>query len=162
MAIRTILTQDDDALKLKSRTVDKFDQKLWDLLDDMSETLTQANGLGLAAPQIGILRRVVLVMDNEGEYLELINPEIISTEGEEEGLEGCLSVPGAWGYVKRPTIVTVKAQDRNGEEFEILGDGMMARCFCHELDHLEGVLYTAYCDDLYTQEQIDEMEEGDQ
>jgi len=157
MALRTILRDDNDTLRKVSRPVTSFNKRLHDLLDDMQETLTEANGLGLAAPQVGILRRAVLVVNDEDEVCELVNPEIISAEGEQEGFEGCLSVPGFYGIVKRPLIVTVKAFDRNGKAFTLTGEGMTARCFCHEIDHLNGHLYTEYADRLYTPEEIDEM-----
>ena len=159
MAIRTILTQGDPVLNKTCHPVTKFDHKLAVLLDDLKETLTQANGVGLAAPQVGILRRAVVVVDGTGEMLELVNPEIIAQKGEQNGLEGCLSVPGMWGYVKRPEWVQVRAYDRNGKEFEVEGTGMTARCFCHELAHLDGHLYTELTDRLYTTEELDELEE---
>lgn len=159
MAIRTILTKGEPALNKVCHPVTKFDDKLADLLDDLKETLTQANGLGLAAPQVGILRRAVIVVNEEGEMLELVNPEIIAREGEQDGLEGCLSVPGMWGYVKRPAWVRVKAQDRKGNWFEVEGSDITARCFCHELSHLDGHLYTELCDKLYTNEDLDQMME---
>ena len=159
MAIRTILTQGDPALNKVCHPVTKFDDKLADLLDDLKETLAQANGLGLAAPQVGILRRAVIVVDGSGEMLELVNPEIIAREGEQDGLEGCLSVPGMWGYVKRPAWVKVKAQDRQGNWFEVEGEDITARCFCHELSHLDGHLYTELCDRVYTSEELDRMME---
>ena len=157
MAIRTIITGDDPALSKVCHPVTKFDGKLADLLDDMRETLTQANGVGLAAPQVGILRWVVLVVNEEGEMLELVNPEILAQKGEQDGLEGCLSVPGLWGYVKRPQWVRVKAQDRNGNWFEAEGTGLTARCFCHELAHLDGHLYTELCDKLYNNDELDQL-----
>ncbi len=159
MAIRTILTKGEPALNKVCHPVTKFDDKLADLLDDLKETLAQANGLGLAAPQVGILRRAVIVVNEEGEMLELVNPEIIAREGEQDGLEGCLSVPGMWGYVKRPAWVRVKAQDRKGNCFEVEGSDITARCFCHELSHLDGHLYTELCDKLYTNEDLDRMME---
>lgn len=155
MALRKILTDEDPVLKKKSHPVIQFDEKLGDLLDDMIETLKVSNGLGLAAPQIGILRRVVIVMDAEGTYLELVNPKIIAQSGNQMGLEGCLSVPGLWGDVERPMDVTVEAQDRNGTVFQVSGTELVARCFCHELDHLEGILYSSYCDKIYTSEEIE-------
>ena len=157
MALREIIKKGDPVLEKHCHPVTRFDQKLWDLLDDMRETLAQANGLGLAAPQVGILRRAVLVVNDQEEMLELINPEIIASEGEEDGLEGCLSVPGYWGYVKRPAWVKVRAHDRNGNEFETEGTGMTARCFCHELAHLDGQLYTDLADRIYTTEELDAM-----
>ena len=141
MALREIIKKGDPVLEKHCHPVTRFDQKLWDLLDDMRETLAQANGLGLAAPQVGILRRAVLVVNDQEEMLELINPEIIASEGEEDGLEGCLSVPGRYGLVERPMEVTVRAQDRDGKSFEVHGTGLTARAFCHELDHLDGILY---------------------
>lgn len=163
MAIRTILTEGDPALNKVCHPVTKFDGKLADLLDDMKETLAAANGLGLAAPQVGILRRAVIVVDGSGEMLELVNPEIIGQNGEQDGLEGCLSVPGKWGYIKRPAWVKVKAQDREGNWFETEGTEVTARCFCHELAHLDGHLYVELADRLYTSEELDAMagEEGE-
>ena len=157
MAIRTILTEGDPALNKVCHPVTKFDDKLADLLDDLKETLAKANGLGLAAPQVGILRRAVIVVDDNGEMLELVNPEIIDQKGEQDGLEGCLSVPGKWGYVKRPEWVKVKAQDRSGNWFEVEGEDITARCFCHELGHLDGHLYVELTDRLYTSEELDAM-----
>ena len=140
MAIRNIVTIGDEILSKKCKKVEKFDAKLGQLLDDMKETLVQANGVGLAAPQVGILRRVVVV-DDGTQMIELVNPEIIETEGEESDIEGCLSVPERYGYVSRPTRAVVRAQDRHGETFTVEGEGLIARCFCHELDHLEGHLF---------------------
>lgn len=157
MAIREILTQGDPALNKVCHAVTKFDGRLADLLDDMKETLDKANGLGLAAPQIGILRRAVVIVNAEGEMVELVNPEIIDQSGEQDGLEGCLSVPGKFGYVKRPMWAKVRAQDRNGEWFEIEGTEVVARCFCHELGHLDGHLYVELTDRLYTNEELDAM-----
>lgn len=159
MAIRTILTDEDPALHKKCHPVTKFDEKLGRLLDDMKETLAHANGAGLAAPQIGILRRAVIVVDGNDQMLELMNPEIIATEGEQEGFEGCLSVPGRWGVVKRPCKVRVRAQDRNGNFFEAEGEEIVARCFCHEIEHLDGHLFTEHTDRLYTTEELDRMME---
>ena len=159
MSLRTILTDGDPALRKVCRPVTNFDQRLWDLLDDMKETLTESQGVGLAAPQIGILRRVVLVVDANDQMLELINPEIIAQEGEQEGFEGCLSVPGRWGVVKRPAKVRVRAQDRNGNTFEAEGVGIVARCFCHETEHLDGHLFVEHADRLYTTEELDELME---
>lgn len=157
MALRTILTDGDPALHKVCRPVTQFDEKLHDLLDDMKETLAKANGAGLAAPQVGILRRAVIVVDANDEMLELVNPEIIAQEGEQEGLEGCLSVPGRWGVVKRPQKVRVRAQDRNGQFFEAEGEDIVARCFCHEVEHLDGHLFTEHTDHLYTNEELDEL-----
>ena len=147
----------DEALRKVCRPVDTITPRVLTLLDDMVETMRAANGVGLAAPQVGILRRVVLVVNAEGEMMELINPEIVAQEGEQEGLEGCLSVPGMWGYVTRPEWAKVKAQDRNGNWFEVEGNGLTARCFCHELAHLDGHLYSELCDRLYTTDELDEL-----
>ena len=160
--LRTIITEGDPVLNKVCHPVTKFDGKLWSLLDDMHETLAQSNGVGLAAPQVGILRRVVLVINSQDEVLELINPTIIKTEGEQEGLEGCLSVPGKWGNVKRPMIVRVRAQDRNGNWFEVEDEELTARCFCHELDHLDGHLFVEHTDRLYTAEELDAMMEDEE
>ena len=124
----------------------------------MRETLAESNGVGLAAPQIGILRRVVVLLDAEENVVELVNPTIIHTEGEQTGLEGCLSVPGKYGVVTRPFKATVRAQDRNGEFFEVSGEEIVARCFCHELDHLDGHLFVEHTDKLYTIEELQAME----
>ncbi len=159
MAIRTILTDEDPALHKVCHPVTKFDDKLGRLLDDMKETLAHANGAGLAAPQVGILRRAVVVVDGNDQMLELVNPEIIETEGEQEGFEGCLSVPGRWGVVKRPMKAKVKAQDRHGNWFEAEGEEIVARCFCHELEHLDGHLFTERAPKLYTNEELDKLME---
>ena len=160
MALRTILTDGDPALHKVCRPVTQFDGRLHDLLDDLKETL--AHGAGLAAPQVGILRRAVIVVDADDQMLELVNPEIIGREGEQEGFEGCLSVPGRWGVVKRPMKAKVRAQDRNGNFFEVEGEEIVARCFCHEIDHLDGHLFTELSDRLYTNDELDElMAEGD-
>ena len=153
MALRKILTDGDTALHKMCRPVTSFDARLHTLLDDLKETLADANGAGLAAPQVGILRRVVIVVDAE------VNPEIVSQEGEQEGFEGCLSVPGRWGVVKRPYKVRVRAQDRNGNFFEAEGEEIVARCFCHEIEHLDGHLFTEHTDRLYTTEELDRMME---
>ena len=130
MGIRKILTDKDPALHKVCKPVEKFDWRLHKLLDDMADTLEEANGVGLAAPQVGILRRVVIV-DTGEEILELVNPTILETSGEQEGPEGCLSVPGKYGLVKRPYIAKVRAQDRYGEWYEAEGEELIARCFCH-------------------------------
>ena len=160
MALRNIMEQGEPCLEKHCRPVTDFNEKLHILLDDMAETLLKANGVGLAAPQVGILRRAVLVLETnvpEGqeEYIiELINPEIISQSGEQAGPEGCLSVPGVFGWVERPEKVRVRAQDRNGEWFEVEGEGLTARAFCHELDHLEGVLFTSLADHIMDQDEL--------
>ena len=141
MAKRTIMILgEDEVLRKRARKVERFDERLHVLLDDMAETMYAANGAGLAAPQVGILKRVVTVDVGEG-LIELINPEIVESEGAKVSVEGCLSVPGKCGTVERPTKVTVRAQNRMGEEFEITGEGQLAQAFCHELDHLDGVVY---------------------
>lgn len=153
MGLRKILTDKEPALHKVCKPVEKFDRKLHKLLDDMAETLAEANGVGLAAPQVGILRRVVIV-DTGEEILELVNPELIETDGEQEGAEGCLSVPGKYGLVKRPYYAKVRAQDRNGEWFEAEGEELIGRCFCHELDHLDGILYTQVMERFLTEEEM--------
>ncbi len=162
MAIRAIVTEEDPILHKRCHPVTQFDDKLWDLLDDMKETLAVANGVGLAAPQVGILRRVVIVVNDEGEVLELVNPEILDQSGEQDGLEGCLSIPGKFGFVTRPMWVKVRAQDRNGQWVEHEGEELTARCFCHELAHLDGHLYSELADQLYTPEELDEMMEDEE
>lgn len=153
MGLRKILTTDEPALHKVCRPVEKFDWRLHKLLGDMRETLIEANGVGLAAPQVGILRRVVIV-DTGEEILELVNPELLETDGEQEGAEGCLSVPGKYGLVKRPYYAKVRAQDRNGEWFEAEGEELIARCFCHELDHLDGIVYTEVMERYLTEEEL--------
>ena len=153
MGLRKILTDKDPALHKVCRPVEKFDWKLHKLLDDMAETLEQANGVGLAAPQIGILRRVVLV-DTGEEVLELVNPTLLETSGEQVGAEGCLSVPGKYGLVKRPNYAKVRAQDRHGNWYEAEGEELIARCFCHELDHLDGIVYTEVMERFLTDEEL--------
>ncbi len=142
MALRTIVEQGDEVLTKHCRPVEKFDRRLHILLDDMADTLHDAGGVGLAAPQVGVLRRAFIIEVREGELLEFINPEIIFTEGEQEGPEGCLSVPGLYGIVKRPNHVRIKAQNRHGEWFEYEDTELGARALCHENDHLDGHLYT--------------------
>lgn len=158
MALREILKDGEPVLNKVSHPVTSFDQRLHDLLDDMKETLEDAGGAGLAAPQVGILRRAVVVADGEDHILELVNPEIVWQDGEQEGWEGCLSVPGYWGRVTRPARVRVRAQDRNGKFFEAEGEEIVARCFCHELEHLDGHLYTEHTDRLYTTEELDQLQ----
>ena len=153
MGLRKILTTDEPALHKVCRPVDKFDWRLHKLLDEMHETLAEANGVGLAAPQVGILRRVVIV-DTGEKILELVNPELLETDGEQEGAEGCLSVPGKYGLVKRPYYAKVRAQDRDGEWFEAEGEELIARCFCHELDHLDGIVYTEVMERFLTEEEL--------
>ncbi len=156
MALRKILSDREPALHKVCKPVESFDSKLHRLLDDMRETLIESGGVGLAAPQVGILRRVVLV-DNGEEILELVNPTLLETDGEQEGPEGCLSVEGKYGLVKRPYYAKVRAQDRNGNWFEAEGEELTARCFCHELDHLDGIIYTEVMERLLTDKEMQEF-----
>ena len=156
MALRKIVLQGDEILKKKCRPVTEFNDRLHTLLDDMTDTLIDSGGVGLAAPQVGVLRRVCVVMNEYEEILELVNPEIIYTEGEQTGLEGCLSVPGKYGEVTRPNFVRVRAQDRDGNWFEAEDEGLTARCFCHEIEHLDGHLFVEHTDHLLTEEELEE------
>ena len=140
MAIRMIVKEGDEILRKKCRPVERFDKKLWDLLDDMADTMHAADGVGLAGPQVGMLRRVVVMDVGEG-VIEMINPRIVETSGEQEGPEGCLSCPGEQWLVKRPMHAVAAALDRNGNEIRVEGEGLLARCICHEIDHLDGVLF---------------------
>ena len=143
MALREIMKFGEDILRKKCRAVTAFDDKLATLLDDLGDTLQSADGVGLAAPQVGILRRAVVIDIRDGKgMIEMVNPEIVSQDGNQIGDEGCLSAPGEWGRVERPMRVTVKAFDRTGKEFTMKGEGLLARAICHELDHLEGILFT--------------------
>lgn len=160
MGIRMIIKKGDISLKKTSRPVTEYNARLKILLDDMRETLIEANGLGLAAPQVGVLRRAVLVADISGEepvYYELVNPEIVESEGEQIGPEGCLSLPDIWGIVTRPEKVKVKAFDRDGNPFELEAEGLLARACCHEIDHLNGVLFDSVADRFLSEEEIEEM-----
>lgn len=164
MALRYILDSKEPQLRKTSRPVTDFNARLHLLLDDMRETLEHANGYGLAAPQVGVLRRAVIVLDNEKEdcefseqVIELINPEIVASEGEQDGPEGCLSVPGVYGMVKRPMRVTIKAQDRNGNEFTMTREGITARCFCHETEHLDGKLFTDIAERILSDEELEKL-----
>ena len=150
MAKLKIVKVGDDVLRKKCRPVDEITPKILRLLDDMTETMRQAQGVGLAAPQVGILRRIVVIEVEEGNVIELINPKIIAYAGEQTGTEGCLSVPGKWGTVTRPMHVTVRALNRHGEEFEVTGSELLARALCHELDHLEGKLYIDVATEIET------------
>ena len=140
MALRNIVKEGDEVLRKKCRAVDKIDDRILTILDDMAETLYDSGGVGLAAPQVGILRRIVVIDVGEG-LIELINPEIIEKDGEVSDSEGCLSIPGKYGEVVRPAYVKVKALNRQGEEAEYEGTELLARAFCHEIDHLDGILY---------------------
>ena len=166
MAIRNILRDGDSSLLKKSRVVTDFNKRLHILLDDMRETLLEANGLGLAAPQVGVLRRVALIVDLSIEtedaderIIELINPEILAKSGEQSGSEGCLSVPGVYGIVSRPELVRIKAQDRNGDTFELWGKELTARAICHEIDHLDGIVFTKLAERFLTEEELKALEE---
>lgn len=160
MALRNIVTKGESILNKVCRPVSKFDEKLHILLDDMAETLEKADGVGLAAPQVGILRRLAIVLEtnveeDEDEFvIEFINPEIIEVSGEQTGAEGCLSVPGEYGIVTRPDYVKARAQDRNGEWFEYEGTGLTARCMCHEFEHLDGHLFLEKCERMLSEEEI--------
>ena len=162
MALRNILKEGDETLTKHCRPVTNFNERLHDLLDDMAETMEDANGVGLAAPQVGVLRRAVVVLEtNVGEdespyVIELINPEILESDGEQEGPEGCLSVPGVYGWVRRPEHVKVRAQDRNGDPFEVEGYGLTARAFCHEIEHLEGHLFLERSERIMSDEELEE------
>ena len=164
MALRKVLTEEDPALYKKCRQITDFNPRLHQLLDDMIETLSQADGVGLAAPQVGVLRRAALVLETnvpEGEepiLIELINPEIVESSGEQHEAEGCLSVPGQYGIVSRPATVKVRAQDRYGNVFEVSGEGLTARCFCHEIDHLDGIVFTSKCERMLTEEELQEAQ----
>ena len=154
MGMRKIVTLGDEALRKECKPMAKFDLRLWLLLRDMADTMYKANGVGLAAPQVGVLKRVVVIDVGEG-LIELVNPEILWSEGETIGAEGCLSVPGRRGTVKRPEKVRVHAQDRKGNHIEVEGEGLLAVCLCHELDHLDGVLYV----DKMIEDVTDQMQE---
>lgn len=154
MALRRIVLQGDECLTKVCRPVTEFNSRLHILLDDMTETLLDSGGVGLAAPQVGILRRVCVVQNEDDEIIELVNPEIIYTEGEQTGLEGCLSVPGKYGVVTRPEVVRVRAQDRNGNFFEVMDSDLTARCFCHEIEHLDGHLFVEHTDRLMEGEEL--------
>ncbi len=164
MALRKIVVQGEDCLNKVCRPVTEFNRRLHLLMDDLLDTLSEAGGAGLAAPQVGVLRRACVVMDDDTEeFIELINPSIIAQSGEQTGPEGCLSVPGKWGLVTRPNYVRVRAQDRDGKWFEVEGEGLTARCYCHELEHLDGHLYTEHIDRFLTDEEVEEyfsQEEG--
>lgn len=152
MALRNIVKFGEDILRKKCREVTAFDDKLWVLLDDMYETLKNAEGVGLAAPQVGILRRVVVIDVGEGP-IELINPVVTSVRGKQREIEGCLSAPGQWGYVVRPAKVKVTAMNRYGKEFKVEGTELLARALCHEIDHLNGVIFTDLADEMVDPEE---------
>ncbi|MBR5278387.1 MAG: peptide deformylase [Clostridia bacterium] len=157
MAILNILKEGDETLRKKCRKVEEITPRILQLLDDMHDTLEKAQGVGLAAPQVGILRRIVIVEIDDKKY-EMINPEIVATKGKQEEIEACLSVPEKYGSVVRPSWVKVRATDRYGNEFEAEGTGLMARCFCHELDHLDGILYIDKATETFTPDEIEDAE----
>ena len=157
MALRKIALEGETCLSKVCRPVTDFNSRLHTLLDDLADTLADSGGVGLAAPQVGVLRRVCVVLDEEDQLIELVNPEIIYTEGEQTGLEGCLSVPGEYWMVKRPNVVKARAQDRYGEWFEIEGEELIARCLCHENDHLDGHIYTEIAYRKLSDEEIEAM-----
>ena len=162
MALRKILEKGDPTLEKHCREVTDFNSRLFELLDDMKETLKASGGVGLAAPQVGVLRRAIVVLETNVEdeadqyMIELINPEIIESDGEQTGPEGCLSLPGKYGIVSRPNHVKVRAQDRNGKTFEVEGYALTARCFCHEIDHLEGILFTSRAERMLSNDELKE------
>lgn len=159
MALLNIIKDGDDTLRKNSRDVEKITPRILTLLDDMRETLADADGVGLAAPQVGVLRKIALVVDtsDNDKIYELINPEIIEMSGEQEEIEGCLSVPGKWAITHRPMKVTVRAMNRNGEKFTVSGEGLTARAFCHEIDHLYGKLFIDEAVHVLTPEEVDEI-----
>ncbi len=157
MAILNIIKEGNDTLRKKCRPVEEITPRILTLLDDMHDTLEKAQGVGLAAPQVGVLRRIVIVEIDDKKY-EMINPEIIATKGSQEEIEACLSVPDTYGLVKRPAWVKVRATDRNGNVFEAEGEELMARCFCHELDHLDGTLYIDKAIEIYDADDIEAAE----
>ena len=157
MAILNILKEGDPTLRKKCRPVEEITPRILQLLDDMHDTLDMAQGVGLAAPQVGVLRRIVIVEIDDKKY-EMINPEIIETKGKQKEIEACLSVPEKYGLVKRPAWVKVRAMDRHGKIFEAEGTGLMARCFCHELDHLDGTLYIDRAIEMYNPDDIEDAE----
>ena len=158
MAVLKIVKVGDEILRKKSRPVEKITPRILQLLDDMRDTLHAADGCGLAAVQVGVLRRIVLVETEKGELLEMINPEIIKTDGEQQDIEGCLSVPDRCGITTRPMTVTVRAMDRSGRIYEVTGTELKARAFCHEIDHLDGILYIDHAK-MLTQEELEELYE---
>ncbi len=159
MAIRQIVKEGDSVLTKKCREVVKFDDRLAQLIDDMIETLHESGGVGLAAPQVGVIRRVVVIdiSQEQNQVIELVNPVIIETEGEQESVEGCLSCPGEWGITVRPNYVKVKAFDRHGNEFTVEGKELLAKAFCHELDHLDGIIFKQVAKRMLTKEECEEM-----
>lgn len=158
MALRNIVKEGDPILTKKCRLVEKFNQRIWDLLDDMVETLADSGGVGLAAPQVGVMRRICVIDVGDGP-IEFINPEIIESEGEQEVQEGCLSCPGEFGIIKRPAHVKARFQDRNGNFCELEGDDLLAQAMCHEFDHLDGIIFKSKVERMLTEEELQEMRE---
>ena len=161
MALRNIVKEGDPILSKKCRPVEKFNQRLNDLLDDLVETLADSGGVGLAAPQVGVMRRVCVIDVGDGP-MEFINPEIIESEGEQEVQEGCLSCPGEFGIIKRPAHVKARFQDRNGDFFELEGDDLLAQAMCHEFDHLDGIIFKSKVERMLTEEELREMREEEE
>ena len=163
MALRNLVYEGDKTLRKVCRPVEKFDKRLGILLDDMAETMLNANGLGLAGPQVGVVRRVVVVdiSEGNGEVLAMVNPEIIMAEGSQTGSEGCLSIPGEYGIVTRPMKVKARYQDKNGEVREFEAEGLTARAICHECDHLEGKLFKDIAERMLSEEELDEPGESE-
>ena len=157
MAILNIVKEGDPALRKTCRPVEEIIPRTLRLLDDMIQTMRKADGCGLAAPQVGVLRRIAVVEVEDGEVFEFINPEIIEREGKQNELEGCLSVPKQWGVTDRPMKVTVRAMNRNGETYTVTGTGLLARAFCHEIDHLDGILFKDNAVHMLTPEEIEEQ-----
>ena len=155
MAIRQVRTIGDDILRKECKPVKEITPRIAELIEDMFETMYEANGVGLAAPQVGILKRAVVIDIGEG-LVELLNPVILETSGSQTDEEGCLSLPGRWGIVTRPYTVRVRAQDRDGATFEVEDEDITARCFCHEIEHLDGHLFSEHCDRLLTDEELEQ------
>ncbi len=158
MALRSILTEGEERLLKHSRKVEKFDSRLHMLIDDLRDTLNESGGVGIAAPQVGVLRRVIVIVDinqEPEEMVELVNPEVIETRGSERMVEGCLSVPGIFGYVTRPSWAKIRAQDRYGNWFEREGEGVTAQCFCHETEHLDGHLFVEKVEEYVDPDEIE-------
>ena len=155
MAIRNIRISTDEVLRKTCKPIKEITPNLLTLLDDMADTMYEANGVGLAAPQVGILKRAVVIDIGEG-LVELLNPVILETSGSQTDEEGCLSLPGRWGIVTRPYTVRVRAQDRDGAAFEVEDEDITARCFCHEIEHLDGHLFSEHCDRLLTDEELEQ------
>ena len=159
MAILNIVKEGDSVLRKTCRPVEEITPRILRLLDDMLDTLHDANGVGLAAPQVGVLRRIAIVEVEDGEVYELINPEILEHEGQQNEMEGCLSIPDQWGITDRPMRVTVRAMNRRGEIYTVSGEGLKARAFCHEIDHLDGILFKDNAVHMLTPEEIRELTE---